>query len=84
MVVTDQIFPVLQVFNQDKRLRLIGKYLEIILSALVNAMGARAFSVLGMSPEEIEAFLQVVQTDIKDIRYHSYMEYIFWMGQKPE
>lgn len=70
--------------KQDKRLRLVGLYFQIVLEALVTAIGARPFIALGMESTDIETFIAKVKRDIKDTRYHAYFEYLFWTAQKPE
>ncbi|KAM7221204.1 S-adenosyl-L-methionine-dependent methyltransferase [Rhypophila decipiens] len=69
---------------RDKRLRLVGLYFKIVLAQLVRPMAAKPFPALGMSKEEIDGLVARVEKDLANTGYHSYFEYIFWTGQKPE
>lgn len=69
---------------KNKTLRLIGMYWRMAVTDLLPAMGGKPFLSLGMSPEEIEVFLVGVRKALADTKVHSYVNFHFVYGQKPE
>ncbi|RDW80243.1 S-adenosyl-L-methionine-dependent methyltransferase-21 [Coleophoma cylindrospora] len=70
---------------RDPRLKLIGAFeLHNLLNGL-SAMSLRMFSrAFGWTREQTEVFLVKVRKDLKDLRHHSYYEFIVVHGRKPQ
>jgi hypothetical protein len=51
---------------------------------MFGAMAAKPFRALNLDPTEIEVFLAAARKDLNNQELHSYENFFFWMGQKPE
>lgn len=58
-------------------------YMKDQLEELVDALGPMVFPVLGMSTNEIRDLVEDVQVELRNSSYHSYIDYLFWYGQRP-
>ncbi|KAL3422772.1 methyltransferase domain-containing protein [Phlyctema vagabunda] len=69
---------------RDPRLKLIGAFeIHNLLNGL-SGMSLRMFSrAWGWSPEQTEVFLVNVRKDLRNLRYHTYYEFLVVRGRKP-
>lgn len=58
-------------------------YYRLVMKDFLGAMAARPFQALGLTPAEIEVFLVGVRKHLNDLKYHTYLNYVFWTAQKP-
>lgn len=69
---------------KDKTLRLVGMYWRMAINDILPAVGGKLLQSLGMTPQEIEVMLVGVRKALADTQYHTYMNFYFVCGQKPE
>lgn len=51
---------------------------------MFGAMAAKPFRALHMAPADSDVFLAAARQDLNNPEMHSYENFFFWMGQKPE
>ncbi|OBT54030.1 hypothetical protein VE04_03550 [Pseudogymnoascus sp. 24MN13] len=69
----------------SKRLKLIGAFEMQSLLQGASAFSLMAFSkAFGWTKEETEVFLVALRRDVKNLRYHTYYEFIVAYGQRPK
>lgn len=69
---------------KDKRMKLIGAFEMQSLLQGASAFSLRTFhKAYGWSQEETELFLMKMRRDTRDLRYHTYYEFIVVYGRKP-
>ncbi|OBT66184.1 hypothetical protein VE03_05118 [Pseudogymnoascus sp. 23342-1-I1] len=69
----------------SKKMKLIGAFEMQSLLQGASAFSLMAFSkAFGWSKEETEVFLVALRRDVKNLRYHTYYEFIVAYGQRPE
>ncbi|KFY99197.1 hypothetical protein V498_00941 [Pseudogymnoascus sp. VKM F-4517 (FW-2822)] len=70
---------------KDKRLKLVGAFQMQSLLEGASGLSLRAFSrAYGWTKEQTDAFLVPMKRDVRNLRYHSYVEFVVVYGQKPE
>jgi len=69
---------------KDKRMQLIGAFETQNLLQGMSAFGLRMFGKgFGWSRQETEIFLTAFRRDVRDLRYHTYYEFVVVYGRKP-
>ncbi|OBT78883.1 hypothetical protein VF21_02797 [Pseudogymnoascus sp. 05NY08] len=69
----------------SKRMKLIGAFEMQSLLQGASAFSLMAFSkAFGWTKEETEIFLVALRRDVKNLRYHTYYEFIVAYGQRPK
>ncbi|KAN0115171.1 S-adenosyl-L-methionine-dependent methyltransferase [Hyaloscypha variabilis] len=69
---------------KDKRMKLIGAFEMQSLLQGASAFSLRTFSrAYGWTQEETEVFLLRMRTDVRNLKYHTYYEFVVAYGRKP-
>lgn len=68
---------------QSKTLRLCGMYMKANITNYAGALAMKPLRKLGMSLEEAQAFAARAVEDMDRPGAHPYLEFQFWLGQKP-
>ncbi|EPE06649.1 methyltransferase domain-containing protein [Ophiostoma piceae UAMH 11346] len=74
------------IWPANKTMRLIGMYMRQVMRDFFEAAALKPYQTLGMSDDEISAFLATVQTAIQSCHprgVHAYTKYYIWTAQKP-
>ncbi|TPX19138.1 uncharacterized protein E0L32_011211 [Thyridium curvatum] len=69
---------------KDRTLRVAGLYCRQAILELIPAMVGKPFQALGMSKAEAEMLGLDVRKALKDMSKHRYLNFYFWIAQKPE
>jgi len=70
---------------KDRRMKLIGAFEMQSLLQGASAFSLRSFSkAYGWTQIETEVFLMALRNDCRDLRYHTYYEFVVVHGRKPE
>jgi hypothetical protein len=72
------------IFLQDRTKRLTGKYMQIVMTDLVDVMGGKPFSNLDLDEEQKRDLLTRAKEELYNTNYHTYINYYFLSAQKPE
>jgi hypothetical protein len=71
------------IWAKHKTLRLAGYLLSVALSDFFTAMAARSLPGLGLSKGALDARVKQAKEELDDRDKHGYVNYHFWMAQKP-
>ncbi|EFX03220.1 hypothetical protein CMQ_3149 [Grosmannia clavigera kw1407] len=71
------------IWPANRTLRLVGMYMRQVTEDFLDAVAAKPFRTLGMTEEEISAFMSSVLEALYDRSVHSYNCYYIWVAQKP-
>ncbi|KAF3017869.1 hypothetical protein E8E14_012634 [Neopestalotiopsis sp. 37M] len=69
---------------RDRRLRLVGHYLKLVIQDFLPALTNKPFALLGLNQVEREMWRTATFKALDDMSAHRYWNFYFWSGQKPE
>ncbi|KAH6657156.1 S-adenosyl-L-methionine-dependent methyltransferase [Truncatella angustata] len=69
---------------RDRRLRLIGHYLKLVIQDFLPALANKPFAALGLNQVERELWRSAAFKALDDMSAHRYWNFYFWSGQKPQ
>ncbi|KAI1850903.1 hypothetical protein JX265_007228 [Neoarthrinium moseri] len=69
---------------RDRRLRLTGHYLKLVIQDFLPALAGKPLQVLGLNTVERELWRAAAFKALEDMSVHRYWNFYFWYGQKPE
>ncbi|KAI4594494.1 hypothetical protein KJ359_008283 [Pestalotiopsis sp. 9143b] len=68
---------------RDRRLRLVGHYLKLVIQDFLPALTNKPFTILGLNQVEREMWRTATFKALDDMSAHRYWNFYFWSGQKP-
>jgi hypothetical protein len=72
------------IWARDRRLRLVGHYLKLVIQDFLPALANKPFTTLGLNEVERELWRSAASKALDDMSAHRYWNFYFWSGQKPE
>lgn len=69
---------------RDRRLRLVGHYLKLVIQDFLPALAGKPLLALGLNQVERELWRSAAHQALEDMSVHRYWNFYFWYGQKPE
>ncbi|KAI0121216.1 S-adenosyl-L-methionine-dependent methyltransferase [Xylariales sp. AK1849] len=69
---------------RDRRLRLVGHYLKLVIQDFLPALANKPFAALGLNQVERELWRTAASKALDDQTVHRYWNFYFWYGQKPQ
>ncbi|KAH8193698.1 hypothetical protein TruAng_012135 [Truncatella angustata] len=69
---------------RDRRLRLVGYYLKLVIQDFLPVLAKKPLLALGIDHIERELWRSLASKAMDDLSVHRYWNFYFWYGQKPK